>query len=587
MTTLKRLLIVPILLLLLAGQSWATTYVIDNDAAMLTAISTLGASDTIVIDNSWTSTTGYIITPNGVTIYGSSPSNTITLGVDNAYVFRLNGNTITIRDFTIDGNKASRTLGTGIGLAGYNETVSGMTINNAFDYGVLAFGSTTTHSINNNTITNTGGAGIVKTTYGNAIRLNTGSKANIDNNVMSNDSSGSDVVFLNGTHSGFSITNNTITGGISGIYEYCNTACDNIIVTGNSINNVAIAGAGDGIRLDAANSTVSNNTLTQSSDAPNAAWCFETAGGVSSSDNTIVSNNSCLGDYWDRSIGGGGSKVTWNRNKFRSISGNIQQNNSGSAFNYNLFVTTGAATDTLQLDSNAAGARTATLYNNVFYDAGTANNGLHFMETSGTWTGTAKNNIFYGFDNAVVVDDKDNNGIAFTHTNNDFYGNTKNIQKNVLGTFSDVSLDGTEITSDPLFVSTSDFHLTGSSPARNAGVDVGLTSDLDGKQILGLPDIGAYEFYLTEYIEYQNNMALFFGKTSTETLWDAQNRWFTALGFTNGGINQRWTDYLYSLGYTQPFPECQRLFFEEFTGVTGYQAAEREFYKKAVEEGYP
>jgi hypothetical protein len=140
------------------------------------------------------------------------------------------------------------------------------------------------------------------------------------------------------------------------------------------------------------------------------------------------------------------------------------------------------------------GARTATLYNNVFYDAGTASNGLHFLEVSGTWTGTAKNNIFYGFDNAVVVDDKDNNGIAFTHTNNDYYGNTKNIQKNVLGTFSDVSLDGTEIITDPKFVSSSDYRLQASSPARNTGADVGLTTDILGNGLYEAAwDIGAYE----------------------------------------------------------------------------------------------
>jgi hypothetical protein len=47
--------------------------------------------------------------------------------------------------------------------------------------------------------------------------------------------------------------------------------------------------------------------------------------------------------------------------------------------------------------------------------------------------------------------------------------------------------------SDPLLVSATDFHLQVGSPAINAGTDVLLTTDYDGRPIAGLPDIGAYE----------------------------------------------------------------------------------------------
>jgi hypothetical protein len=51
---------------------------------------------------------------------------------------------------------------------------------------------------------------------------------------------------------------------------------------------------------------------------------------------------------------------------------------------------------------------------------------------------------------------------------------------------------------DPLFVSAgSDFHLQSGSPAINAGVDVGLTEDYAGNAIVGVPDIGAYEYQPT------------------------------------------------------------------------------------------
>ena len=52
------------------------------------------------------------------------------------------------------------------------------------------------------------------------------------------------------------------------------------------------------------------------------------------------------------------------------------------------------------------------------------------------------------------------------------------------------------VKADPKFVSTSipDFHLLSSSPAINAGVDVGLTTDYAGNEIWENVDIGAYEY---------------------------------------------------------------------------------------------
>ena len=50
------------------------------------------------------------------------------------------------------------------------------------------------------------------------------------------------------------------------------------------------------------------------------------------------------------------------------------------------------------------------------------------------------------------------------------------------------------VQADPLFISTSDFHLNAASPCINAGVNVGLTIDYAGNEIRGLPDIGAYEY---------------------------------------------------------------------------------------------
>ena len=60
---------------------------------------------------------------------------------------------------------------------------------------------------------------------------------------------------------------------------------------------------------------------------------------------------------------------------------------------------------------------------------------------------------------------------------------------------------------DPVFVTPgTDFRLQVTSPAINAGVDVGLTEDYAGNPIVGLPDIGAYE-----YREAITAVTIFFG----------------------------------------------------------------------------
>ena len=54
--------------------------------------------------------------------------------------------------------------------------------------------------------------------------------------------------------------------------------------------------------------------------------------------------------------------------------------------------------------------------------------------------------------------------------------------------------DTHSINSNPLFISSTDYHLQSVSPAINAGLKVGLASDFVGYGITGLPDIGAYKF---------------------------------------------------------------------------------------------
>lgn len=149
------------------------------------------------------------------------------------------------------------------------------------------------------------------------------------------------------------------------------------------------------------------------------------------------------------------------------------------------------------------------LYNNVFYNnyrsvscGSCSHYGEMYLNSSGAWT--VKNNIASGAGLAFFT----NAGFTGTYTasNNLYYssgGSSAFSYRN--GTATDLSgwktASGEGASSqfaDPLFtnVGTYDFTLQNTSPAINAGTDVGLTTDYVGNSVPSgqYPDIGAYEF---------------------------------------------------------------------------------------------
>jgi hypothetical protein len=88
---------------------------------------------------------------------------------------------------------------------------------------------------------------------------------------------------------------------------------------------------------------------------------------------------------------------------------------------------------------------------------------------------------------------------------------------NSLATWNAKSYVTDDLNFDPLFTdaANNDFTLLSGSPARDAGVDVGLTTDFLGNPIFNiLPDIGAYE--LQTSAGYQTRYKIFiqiFGDT--------------------------------------------------------------------------
>ena len=115
-----------------------------------------------------------------------------------------------------------------------------------------------------------------------------------------------------------------------------------------------------------------------------------------------------------------------------------------------------------------------------------------------------KNNIGYSTKAntyAIFIDSEVyNNTISIT--NNDWFAVATNwyfwntTGGSTLATWNAFRGVGTDKNSNPVFASTSDnnFHLLATSPCINAGVNVGLTADNAGAPIIGLPDIGAFEY---------------------------------------------------------------------------------------------
>ena len=140
------------------------------------------------------------------------------------------------------------------------------------------------------------------------------------------------------------------------------------------------------------------------------------------------------------------------------------------------------------------------IYNNVITartGTGTQEVGIQFGNQTGV-TATnfeIKNNIITGFDDAAIFTNASGPIDYLSIQNNIFYGNGQSNVPDINITPTHYTNSG-NLTSDPLFVSSSDFHLQGSSPAINAGTSITapvMTTDYYGAAIGNPPEIGAIE----------------------------------------------------------------------------------------------
>ena len=106
---------------------------------------------------------------------------------------------------------------------------------------------------------------------------------------------------------------------------------------------------------------------------------------------------------------------------------------------------------------------------------------------------SVRNNIIQGFDQAPIQKGQYGTGSNVSIENNDFYQNGNNNAPSGSIAYTNYTYQN-NLTGNPLFISSGDFHLQGLSPCINAGINVGLTTDYAGIAVSNPPEIGVYEY---------------------------------------------------------------------------------------------
>jgi uncharacterized repeat protein (TIGR02059 family) len=181
---------------------------------------------------------------------------------------------------------------------------------------------------------------------------------------------------------------------------------------------------------------------------------------------------------------------------------------------YNVFSNVGTT-----INSKGLGIRiTSTDYSNIFDNWNINNNVFSSNQRAGatlfgiqipagiTSNITVNNNIIKGFSISPIQKNNDGTYNNISIENNLFYGNGNNNEPSGSATYADYTIQN-NIKSDPLFVSSTDFHLQAGSPAIGKGLyHSWMTTDYVGVAVKDPPSIGAYEYYLPGLPVYQSSV---------------------------------------------------------------------------------
>ncbi|WP_408998910.1 choice-of-anchor Q domain-containing protein [Syntrophus buswellii] len=145
-------------------------------------------------------------------------------------------------------------------------------------------------------------------------------------------------------------------------------------------------------------------------------------------------------------------------------------------------IMSGASDYAISVQSNSPAGTIIDIYNNTMHKS---HGGITFPTNN--YIIDIKNNIMHTVTKAIYQ-----TGVSATinlDINYNIFFNTESIY-----VYNYCTGGENNVIADPLFISSSDYRIQSTSPAINAGIDVGLMSDYVGSPIIGLPDIGAYEY---------------------------------------------------------------------------------------------
>jgi hypothetical protein len=186
---------------------------------------------------------------------------------------------------------------------------------------------------------------------------------------------------------------------------------------------------------------------------------------------------------------------------FLEIGGSAGGNCADNVIAYNLIINCGMIGSYHSNDGLAMNITNLQYYNNDIIQTVQqyANPGVLFYANNSPTAGMVvlKNNIFWMADGATDITWSFNSFQSQVHTNNYYRISTGSVINFTLSTGEASSSSATLFSSTSGSAATWDYHLSNSSPAIDAGTNVGFSLDLGGQSVNDPPDMGVYEHPVT------------------------------------------------------------------------------------------
>jgi parallel beta-helix repeat protein len=285
------------------------------------------------------------------------------------------------------------------------------------------------------------------------------------------------------------IQDNTIRNTVEYGILWTNRSATGTLIQGNNIHNVGGGGGGE-TNMQGMYLRIGSGTIVQNNTIYNCGDNFRDHGiYMGGSNGVIVRYNKIYNNVgWGVKVSDSGRVDVYHNILYGNGGGVIVEVGTPSYVNiYNNVIANGS--------SNAQGFRIddgdhVTFKNNIIYN-------IYFTK----WGDGTKYNLVYDFDVHCTITNFVSDYNVVYHPSPTAYYAWYNGAGHTWAEWQAHGLDAHSLNVDPIFVNATgnDFHLQPTSPAINAGTNVGLTQDYYGNSVPqgSAPDIGAHEFRAT------------------------------------------------------------------------------------------